>query len=244
MVKIADYIEAPHSGGDYTKVLIVEHLTISPEVHGAARGVIDYWRRARTGSTQYVVDNREILQAVPETAYAWAAGTTANRWGIHIEHCGYLQTVRQWRDGYSTAELDLSSALTAELAAKHGIPARRIGPAQIREAVRTGNPADGGICGHDDITAAFPGETTHTDPGRYFPWRRFMTLVQQHANTTEEFDMDEKTLRRIIREEVRDELDSIRLVDRDQPNVRRSVTGLLLETDRRVGNIERDLRKD
>lgn len=183
MVKIADFIEAPNSGGDWTKVLLVVHVTVSPETKGAARGIVAYWNRARTGSTQYVVDAAEIIQAVRETAYPWAAGTTANRWGIHVEHCGYIQTLRQWRDGYSTAELELSAPLFAELAAKYGIPIRRLTPAQIRHAVKTGNPADGGICGHADITKAFPGETTHSDPGKFFPWRRFMDLVKAAAKT-------------------------------------------------------------
>jgi len=181
MVKIADFIEAPNSGGNYTKVLLVVHVTVSPEVEGAARGVVGFWNRGRTGSTQYVVDNREIIQAVREKAYAWAAGTTANKWGIHVEHCGMIQTVRQWRDGYSTAELRLSAPLFAELGQKYGIPLRRLSPAGVRAAVASGNPAQGGICGHADITAAFPGETSHTDPGVNFPWTLWMGMVRNAA---------------------------------------------------------------
>lgn len=180
-VKIADFIEAPNSGGNYRKVLLVVHVTVSPETNGAARGIVAFWNRGRTGSTQYVVDNREIIQGVRETAYAWAAGTTANKYGIHVEHCGFIQSVRQWKDGYSTDELNLSAPLFAELAAKYGIPIRRLTVEQIRHAIKTGNPADGGICGHSDITKAFPGETTHTDPGAFFPWDTFIGLVRAAA---------------------------------------------------------------
>lgn len=218
-VKIDDFIAAPNSGGDFTKVLLVVHVTVSPEVAGGARNVIADWNRRRaagvpTGSTQYVVDNREIIQSVRERAYAWAAGTTANEWGIHVEHVGMIQTLRQWRDDYSTAELELSAPLFAELGAKHGIPLRRIGPDQVRKAVASGDPAQGGICGHIDITRAFPGETTHTDPGTFFPWSHFMRLVK----AAEEDDMplndaDKKWIRKTIREEAEKAVDAVLEVD-------------------------------
>lgn len=186
MVKIADFIEAPNSGGNYTKVLLVVHDTEGPESLGAARDVVAYWNRVRTGSTQYVVDSREIIQAVRETAYAWAAGTTANIWGIHVEHVGYAsQTRKQWNDAYSSAELALSAPLFAELGHKYGIPLRRLTVDQIRHAVKTGNPADGGICSHADISKAFPKDTSHTDPGPNFPWDHFMALVTEHGEREE-----------------------------------------------------------
>src|SRR4051812_10470169 len=181
MLKIP-FIPAPNSGGTYTKVLLVVHDTEGPETVGGARGVIAYWNKARTGSTQFVVDAKEIVQGVRETAYAWAAGTTANKYGIHVEHVGYAsQTRDDWHDPYSTAELTLSAELFAELAHKHGIPIRRLTVEQIRHAVATGNPADGGFCGHADITKAFPGETSHTDPGPNFPWSWFMSMVREAA---------------------------------------------------------------
>jgi N-acetyl-anhydromuramyl-L-alanine amidase AmpD len=177
--KIADFIAAPNSGGSYTKVLLVVHDTEGQETKGAARGVVAYWNRARTGSTQYVVDGYEIIQAVAERAYAWAAGTTANKFGIHVEHVGYAaQGTKGWDDAYSRAELALSAPLFADLAAKYNIPVRRLTVAQIRHAVQTGNPADGGICGHADISQAFPGETSHTDPGPSFPWDQFIAAVK------------------------------------------------------------------
>lgn len=186
VVHIADFIPAPNSGGDYTKVLLVIHDTECSEVAGAARDVVHYWQRARTGSTQYVVDDKEIIQAVKETAYAWAAGTTANKWGIHTEHVGFAKQSRSdWRDAYSEAELKLSAPLQAELGHKYGIPLRRINYRQVRHAVATGNPADGGLCGHDDIRLAFPGETTHTDPGPDFPWGWFIGMVQGHQEEGE-----------------------------------------------------------
>jgi hypothetical protein len=42
-----------------------------------------------------------------------------------------------------------------------------------------GRRGDKGICGHADITAAFPQDNgTHTDPGPTFPWSQFLGLVQ------------------------------------------------------------------
>ena len=81
MVKIAEFIEAPNSGGNWPKVLLVVHDTEGREVDGGARGVVAYWNRARTGSTQYVVDAKEIIQAVRETAARSAAGPPDDRGG-------------------------------------------------------------------------------------------------------------------------------------------------------------------
>jgi N-acetyl-anhydromuramyl-L-alanine amidase AmpD len=189
-VKIAAFLPAPNSGGHYTKVLLVVHDTEGPEQNGAARDVVAYWNKERTGSTQFIIDNREIIQAVAEDAYAWSAGTTANKYGIHVEHVGFASQRRaQWLDAYSSAELGLSAPLFAELGRKHGIPLRRLTVEQIRHAVATGKPADGGICGHADITKAFPGETSHTDPGPNFPWDRFMQMVAGGGQPSEEDDV-------------------------------------------------------
>lgn len=196
MVNIIDKINWDSKNNNWTetyydKKWLVVHLTVTREEEGGARLVAGWFSNPSfKASTQYVVDNREIIQCVPERAYAWSAGTTANKWGIHVEHVGFAgQTAAQWADPYSTAELNLSSALFRELAEKHGIPRRWLTPADLRAGKR-------GFCTHLDVTNAFPGETTHWD-GKTFPKARFMRLVNNEAP---EDELSAKDVDRIIAE--------------------------------------------
>lgn len=158
----------------YDKTLIVIHATVSKETDGGAALVASWFNRPGfKASTQYVVDNKEVIQVVPEKAYAWAAGTTANKRGIHIELVAMPQQTRgEWNDEYSNDELELAAELVAELCAKYNIPVQKLAAADLRDGKH-------GICGHADVRDAW-NETTHWDPGPGFPWAKFLNLVR-HA---------------------------------------------------------------
>lgn len=158
--------------GQWKKTVIFIHATVTEEKVGGARLVAGWFARPGfNASTQYVVDDREVVQCVPEKAYAWAAGTTANERGIHIEFVAMPQQTRgQWADTYSTDELRLGARLVAELAVKYGIPLQKLTAEQLR--------ADkSGIAGHSDARDAWH-ETTHWDPGDGFPWDRFLKMCR------------------------------------------------------------------
>jgi N-acetyl-anhydromuramyl-L-alanine amidase AmpD len=127
--------------------------------------------QAPQASAHYCVDAIDVIQCVGESDIAWAApGANAN--GLHIEHAGRAgQTVEQWADAYSVATLERSAALCADLCRRYGIPIKRLGPDEVKVGAR-------GICGHVDVTRAFPEKKgTHWDPGPNFPWAKYIDMV-------------------------------------------------------------------
>lgn len=161
--------------------LIVIHTAETGEGEKTARGVGNWFAsemraadgKIYEGSTHYGVDAKEIVQYVRESDTAYGAAG-ANETGIHIEHAGRAsQTPTQWADAYSEAMLRRSAALVADLCRRFGVPIKRIGPDEVKAGAA-------GICGHVDISRAFPdkaGKSPHWDPGPHFPWAHFIELV-------------------------------------------------------------------
>ena len=155
--------------------LIVCHSMESPEKPGTARGVAN-WFAGRLGpppvaSAHFCVGPDEVIQCVPlDEQGAHAPG--ANRRSVGIEMTGRAsQTAEQWADTESRSMLTRSARLCAELVRELDIPPVRLDFA----AVRAGAP---GICGHHDVTLAFPDRGHgHYDPGPAFPWDAYMASV-------------------------------------------------------------------
>lgn len=107
-------------------------------------------------SAHYLVASADgyVGQFVREKDIAWHAGNwDYNTRSIGIEHEGWVD-----RPEYFTEAMYRSSAtLTAAICDRHGIP-------RTRER----------IIGHVEV----PG-STHTDPGPYWDWGRYMDLVTQ-----------------------------------------------------------------
>jgi N-acetylmuramoyl-L-alanine amidase len=105
-------------------------------------------------SAHYVVRSADghVSQAVREQNIAWHAGNwDYNTRSIGIEHEGWID-----KPEYFTDELyQASAALTAAVCAQYGIPTTR-----------------DRIIGHSEVPGA-----THTDPGQYWDWDRYMQLV-------------------------------------------------------------------
>lgn len=164
--------------------LIVLHDMESPESSTTAENVARYFARAdsRVASAHYCIDSDSVVQCVREQDTAYGA-KGANADGIHLEHAGYArQTPAEWVDPFGRAMLARSAALTADLCTRYGIPVRRLTPKQIHDGER-------GICGHGDVTAAYPPGTGHTDPGAGFPWPFYLDLVNAALHPLPEDDV-------------------------------------------------------
>ena len=120
------------------------------------------------GSAHFVVSARgQIVQLVPVTDVAWHAG---NRWwnlhSIGIEHEG-------WADGrhaYTEEEYRASAELVAYLAHRWSIPIDRqhiIGHAEVPDPNHPG---------------LFGGVSHHVDPGPFWNWRHYMSLVRYYSH--------------------------------------------------------------
>ena len=158
--------------------LIVIHTMETPESEGRAKQVAGWFagKTAPQASAHYMVDDKQIVQSVLETDTAWAVDDwDLNQVSISIEHAGSAsQTLAQWMDGYSKAELALSANLAADIAHRWRIPLVKLSSADILAG-------KAGFCGHADITIAKNIKGGHTDPGENFPWSEYLKLVASHA---------------------------------------------------------------
>lgn len=153
--------------------VVVIHTVEAPERGTIAEDVARNWfaTPAARSSAHYVVDNDSIVRCVDEADTAWAT-PGANADGLQIEHAGYAaQNPGQWGDDYSSAMLELSARLTADLCRRYAIPAVHLTPAQLAAGAR-------GIIGHIDATNAYSGGRGHTDPGPSFPWDAYIAKVR------------------------------------------------------------------
>lgn len=154
--------------------LIVIHTMEAPEKPGTALSVAHWFAgpSAPQASAHYCLDATDEVQCVHEQDVAWAA-PGANNDGIHIEHAGFAsQTAIDWADDYSVGLLERSARLCAHLCNRFELPAVKLDP----EGVLAGLP---GICGHVDVTKAYR-KSTHTDPGKGFPWATYLGLVSEN----------------------------------------------------------------
>jgi hypothetical protein len=164
-------------------VALCVHSAESPEGPHMAERIRDYLVGNNRASVHACVDQDSIAGSVnwSDTPWHTGAGAPWNQMIIGVEHDGYAsQTREQWLDAASAATLERSARLFAQLCRRFGIPARKVTPAQLAEAIRTRNPAAGGICSHHDITLAAGVRGGHWDPGPNFPWDHYIARVRAH----------------------------------------------------------------
>ncbi|WFB07293.1 N-acetylmuramoyl-L-alanine amidase [Streptomyces sp. LX-29] len=129
---------------------IVVHVT--QETFQNARRI--FQNPAKKVSAHYMLASADgyIGQFVREKDIAWHAGNWGyNTRSIGIEHEGWIDKPEYFTD----VMYRQSAALTAAICARYSIPATR-----------------SRIIGHNEV----PG-TTHTDPGPYWDWDRYLDLV-------------------------------------------------------------------
>lgn len=122
-------------------------------------------------SAHYCVDADSVVQCVREQDVAWAA-PGANSNGIQLEHAGRAaQSGREWSDPYSTAMLERSAALVADICRRHRIPVAWLYAADLKAGRR-------GITTHAAVSEAYR-RSDHWDPGKGFPVDRFLARVRK-----------------------------------------------------------------
>ena len=153
-------------GGAKPRMSVIHTTESGP---GSLWGVVNYFHNAGIEvSSTYVVGDIErpdgwvdVVMCVPENEKPWTQ-KSANPYSVSYELIG--RAARSYTDWMKhKAQLKTVAALVADDCLQYGYPARH------------GYP---GIVGHGDLAGlGFPNE--HTDPGKDFPWRYFVSMVQQ-----------------------------------------------------------------
>jgi N-acetyl-anhydromuramyl-L-alanine amidase AmpD len=170
---VDEAIPSPHCDQqtDRKVIWVVIHDEEAQELPVTAHNVAELFAEPNGPhvSAHYTVDLGKIVQCVAEKDIAWAAGHTGNVNGLHIEISGYAsQSQATWlADG---SMLDRAARLTADICARLGLPAVFVDA----DGLKAGTP---GITTHGMLSAAFPRETDHTDPGPNFPMDAFLQKV-------------------------------------------------------------------
>lgn len=155
---------------------IVVHCTAGTDA-GNALGTAAYFRSsAATGSAHAVTDPNKTVICATDDVVCWHAPPNPHSLGIEIE-CSLANNGQgHWSLPSHVTMMHHAAKWTAEKCKLHGIPVHRLTVAELQK-----NPNALGICGHVDVTNAFH-QSTHTDPGPYFPWAQFMGWVQDEYN--------------------------------------------------------------
>ncbi|GAA4074519.1 N-acetylmuramoyl-L-alanine amidase [Nonomuraea soli] len=135
---------------------IVIHVT-----QGSYAGSISWFQNPSAGvSAHYVIrsSDGDVTQMVRNKDIGWHAGNwTYNQRSIGIEHEGFVNNASWFTDAMYRA----SAALTKAMCERYGIPKTR-----------------SYIIGHNEVPGA-----THTDPGQYWNWSKYMELVTGSTST-------------------------------------------------------------
>jgi N-acetyl-anhydromuramyl-L-alanine amidase AmpD len=167
------FVESPHvnrTGGRQIDLIVI-HTMEMDEKGETAENCAEWFRNPKAKvSAHYCVDADSIVQCVRDQDVAWQA-PGANHDGIGVEHAGRAkQTGRDWSDDYSTAMLDRSATLVADLCRKYKIPVTWLYAADLVAGKR-------GITTHDAVSKAFK-RGSHWDPGQGFPVEKYLALIR------------------------------------------------------------------
>lgn len=152
---------------------IVVHCTAGGSDEGSARGTARYFRmESATGSAHAITDANELVVCAFDQVVCWHAPPNTHSLGIEIE-CSLSNGGKgHWVLDSHQKKMRRAAKWVAEKCKLHGIPVRKLTVPQL-----VANPDIEGICGHVDVSLAFK-QSSHTDPGPYFPWAQFMNYVQ------------------------------------------------------------------
>lgn len=152
-----NYSSASRPGSNKINKVII-HVT-----QGSWSSAINWFRDSRAGtSCHYTIRSSDgkIGQSVEEKNIAYHAGNWSyNQTSVGIEHEGYVSN-SSW---FTDAMYRSSARLTAYLCKKYRIPIDRKH-----------------IIGHSQV----PYPNSHTDPGRYWNWTKYMNMVRGYAGSS------------------------------------------------------------
>lgn len=138
---------------NYSRTAADISYVVIHKIEGSYSGCISWFQNCSAQvSAHYVVSKYgEVTQMVREEDVAWHAGNwDYNLMSVGIEHEGYTNS-----DDVTDAEYQGSAALTRDVCDRNGIAKNRTY-----------------IIGHNEVPGA-----THTDPGPYWDWDYYMSLV-------------------------------------------------------------------
>jgi N-acetyl-anhydromuramyl-L-alanine amidase AmpD len=158
----------PAASDNYTSVSYDRGIryVVVHTIEGSATGAVSWFQNSSSNvSAHYVVSyGGTLYQCVADRNIAWHAGNSYyNAHSIGIEHEGYAS-----RNYWTDAEYRASAALTRWACQTYGIPMDRAH-----------------IIGHNEVPdpdgTGYGGSGNHTDPGPYFNWDYYMSLVRGGA---------------------------------------------------------------
>lgn len=182
------FIPAKHHGGNTNPPVtrLVIHATCpdigypSASRKGRAVSTAHYFQETtRPASAHYICDVSTTVQCLSEETVGYHAPPNAHSIGIEIcadggSHASFSNpahayTREQWLSPEVWPAVERAAILARDICKRQGIPPRKLTVAQVRDGQR-------GICGHTHVSDAFH-QSDHDDPGPYFPWDRFMAVV-------------------------------------------------------------------
>jgi len=195
---------AHHSAGSNSPVnRVVIHATCPdvgfPSASRAGRAVstANYFASPSSGgSAHYVCDISETVQCLSESTIGWHAPPNPHSLGIEIcadggSHAsfrvpGHAYTREQWLSPQVWPAAEKAAILCRRLCDKYNVPKRKLNASDLKAGKR-------GVCGHADVTDAWH-QSDHDDPGPWFPWDRFMAVVNGGSGSEELTVADVKAL--------------------------------------------------
>jgi N-acetyl-anhydromuramyl-L-alanine amidase AmpD len=156
----------PAKRGDFAagrRLTAVDTIVLHTTEGGTIAGAKEWWDREDVvASAHFIIDGKRIVQCVAEgdTAYHCGNGKMHRR-SVGVEVVGHCANPAMWTDAVVKQLVELC----AYLVRNHQIPIlHQAGP---------------GICGHCDVPdpyrpGLYGGASHHTDPGKHFPWDRFL----------------------------------------------------------------------
>jgi hypothetical protein len=175
-----DFFPAYHNSGRRS-LSEVFWIVLHDEEASTARSAASYFRMKNSGGSAHIsVDDKECFRSLRNDQIPWGASSAfgANTHGFHIEQAGYARWLPgQWvlhkntieRAAYKTAlhcklfKIPVEFITHEHLPYKHGITTH----AEITKASKRLDPSHAW-------------QYSHTDPGPFWPRRRFMSRVKSY----------------------------------------------------------------
>lgn len=175
-----DYYPAFHTSGE-RKRSDVWWVVLHDEEAPTARAAAAWFQDPDSGGSAHLcVDDTVCYRSLPNKAIPWGSASAfgANTHGFHIEQAGYARwSAVIWGSHLDT--LKRAAYKTAIHCKAFGIPVQFVTADEL--------PAKQGITTHNEVSAAsrrldptHAWRYTHSDPGPFWPRRRFMRLVHAY----------------------------------------------------------------